>query len=147
MQLEERVSFSCYTDRRFGSGEEELNHVALQQQKPPSSQGVAPASIVEYVISTAGGANKTIPPRIRRATMQSMQRLLPRMALAKQASTVMHPMLRLLDGEHDELRRDAVGTPLPLLLSLMLPSEPWTNQLTPLPPPLRIFLTKNPLYT
>ena len=40
--------------------------------------------------------------------MQSMQRLLPRMALAKQASTVMHPMLRLLDGEHDELRRDAV---------------------------------------
>lgn len=41
--------------------------------------------------------------------MQSMQRLLPRMALAKQASNVMHPMLRLLDGEHDELRRDAVS--------------------------------------
>ena len=40
--------------------------------------------------------------------MQSMQRLLPRMALAKQASNVIHPMLRLLDGEYDELRRDAV---------------------------------------
>ena len=31
------------------------------------------------------------------------------MALAKQASSVLHPMLRLLDGEHDELRRDAVS--------------------------------------
>ena len=33
------------------------------------------------------------------------------MALAKQASSVLHPMLRLLDGEHDELRRDAVRPP------------------------------------
>lgn len=33
------------------------------------------------------------------------------MALAKQASNVIHPMLRLLDGEYDELRRDAVRFP------------------------------------
>ena len=58
------------------------------------------------------------PPDVRRATLQSMQRLLPRMALAQQASTLLHPMLRLLDGEYDELRKDAVDTICALALAI-----------------------------
>lgn len=49
-----------------------------------------------------------MPPKVRRLVLKSMQRLLPRMALAKHASGVLHPLLRLVDGDSDELRRDAV---------------------------------------
>ena len=46
--------------------------------------------------------------------MHSMQNMLPRMPLSDQASTVMHSMMRLIDGENEELRRDAVSSSNPI---------------------------------
>jgi len=45
---------------------------------------------------------------MRRAALRSMRRLLPRMQLSAYASAVLHPLLRVVDGPHDELRRDAM---------------------------------------
>jgi FKBP12-rapamycin complex-associated protein len=39
-----------------------------------------------------------------------MQRLLPRMPLAGSAASVLHPLVRVLDGQVDELRFDALDT-------------------------------------
>lgn len=50
------------------------------------------------------------PVDIRRAALQSMQRLLPRMPLAGSAAAILHPLIRVLDGSVDELRRDALDT-------------------------------------
>ncbi|KAK9806315.1 hypothetical protein WJX72_010074 [[Myrmecia] bisecta] len=58
------------------------------------------------------------PIDIRRAALQSMRRLLPRMNLAGYASTILHPLIRVLAGAHDETRRDAMDTITALALPL-----------------------------
>ena len=50
------------------------------------------------------------PLEIRRAALHSMRRLLPRMPLAGSSAAVLHPLLRVLDGHVEDLRRDAVDT-------------------------------------
>lgn len=50
------------------------------------------------------------PVEIRRAALHSMRRLLPRMPLAGSSAAVLHPLLRVLDGNAEELRRDAADT-------------------------------------
>lgn len=50
------------------------------------------------------------PLEIRRAALHSMRRLLPRMPLAGSSAAVLHPLLRVLDGSVEELRRDAADT-------------------------------------
>ncbi len=39
-----------------------------------------------------------------------MRKLLPRMQLACYASAILHPLIRVLDGPADELRRDALDS-------------------------------------
>ena len=50
------------------------------------------------------------PVEIRRAALHSMRRLLPRMPLAGSSAAVLHPLLRVLDGNSEDLRRDAADT-------------------------------------
>ena len=50
------------------------------------------------------------PVEIRRAALHNMQRLLPKMPLAGYAAAILHPLMRVLDGNIDELRRDAADT-------------------------------------
>ncbi|GAX78992.1 hypothetical protein CEUSTIGMA_g6432.t1 [Chlamydomonas eustigma] len=50
------------------------------------------------------------PLDIRLATLKSMRKLLPRMTLTSYASAVLHPLIKILDGPQDELRRDAMDT-------------------------------------
>ncbi len=50
------------------------------------------------------------PIEIRRAALHNMQRLLPKMQLAGYAAAILHPLMRVLDGHIDELRRDAADT-------------------------------------
>ena len=51
-----------------------------------------------------------MPVEIRRAALHNMQRLLPKMQLAGYAAAILHPLMRVLDGHIDELRRDAADT-------------------------------------
>ena len=60
------------------------------------------------------------PVEIRRAVLHSMRRLLARMPLAGYAAAVLHPLLRVLGGTCDELRRDAADT----LCAVALPLGP-----------------------
>jgi FKBP12-rapamycin complex-associated protein len=39
-----------------------------------------------------------------------MRKLLPRVQLAGYASAILHPLIKVLSGPHDELRRDALDT-------------------------------------
>lgn len=55
---------------------------------------------------------------IRRAALQSMRRLLPRMPLAGSAAALLHPLLRVLDGSIEELRRDAADTICSIAIAL-----------------------------
>ena len=55
---------------------------------------------------------------IRRAALVSCRRLLPRMHLAGYSSNILHPLLRVLDGNADELRTDALDTICSLALAL-----------------------------
>ena len=50
------------------------------------------------------------PIEVRRAALHNMQRLLPKMQLAGYAAAILHPLMRVLDGHIDELRRDAADT-------------------------------------
>ncbi len=50
------------------------------------------------------------PVEIRRAALHNMQRLLPKMPLAGYAAAILHPLMRVLDGNMDELRRNAADT-------------------------------------
>ena len=58
---------------------------------------------------TRAGVSGT-PIEIRRAALHNMQRLLPKMQLAGYAAAILHPLMRVLDGHIDELRRDAADT-------------------------------------
>lgn len=58
------------------------------------------------------------PVEIRRAALVSCRRLLPRMHLAGYSSNILHPLLRVLDGNVDELRTDALDTICSLALAL-----------------------------
>ncbi|DBA66640.1 TPA: hypothetical protein ACH3X2_002209 [Trebouxia sp. C0005] len=58
------------------------------------------------------------PVDIRRAALVSCRRLLPRMHLAGYSSSILHPLLRVLDGGVDELRTDALDTICSLALAL-----------------------------
>ena len=55
---------------------------------------------------------------IRRAALVSCRRLLPRMHLAGYSASILHPLLRVLDGGVDELRTDALDTICSLALAL-----------------------------
>ena len=55
---------------------------------------------------------------VRRKGLRSMRRLLPRMQLAGYASMVLHPLIRVIDGPVDELRREALDTVCSLALAL-----------------------------
>jgi hypothetical protein len=59
-----------------------------------------------------------VPVEVRRAGMASMRRLLPRMQLAGHASGVLQPLIRIIDGPVEELRRDALDTVCSLALAL-----------------------------
>ena len=47
-----------------------------------------------------------------------MRRLLPRMQLAGYASSIMHPLIRVIDGANEDLRREALDTVCSLALAL-----------------------------
>ncbi len=68
-------------------------------------EGAAPALRAGTYAGVAG-----TPIEIRRAALHNMQRLLPKMQLAGYAAAILHPLLRVLDGHIDELRRDAADT-------------------------------------
>ena len=51
-----------------------------------------------------------LPLSIQEETLATMQDLLPRMQLAGFSSTVLHPLIRLLDGPSEELRERALDT-------------------------------------
>ena len=54
-------------------------------------------------------AAASVPISIRARTLRSLAALLPRAQLAGHASAVAHPLLRVLDGESDELRAPALA--------------------------------------
>lgn len=64
----------------------------------------------------AGGVNT--PVEVRRKGLMSMRRLLPRMQLAGYASSIMHPLIRVIDGANEDLRREALDTVCSLALAL-----------------------------
>ena len=47
-----------------------------------------------------------------------MRRLLPRMQLAGYASSILHPLIRVIDSPSEDLRRDALDTVCSLALAL-----------------------------
>ncbi|GIL87381.1 hypothetical protein Vretimale_1690 [Volvox reticuliferus] len=56
-------------------------------------------------------SSSSTPAEIRRAALRSMRKLIPRMQLGGYASAVLHPLVKVLDGQSDEqLRRDALDT-------------------------------------
>uniref|UniRef100_A0A7S3R516 Serine/threonine-protein kinase TOR n=1 Tax=Dunaliella tertiolecta TaxID=3047 RepID=A0A7S3R516_DUNTE len=55
-------------------------------------------------------AQSATPVETRRLAIRSMRKLLPRMELGGYASAVLHPLMKVLDGPHDELRREALDT-------------------------------------
>eukprot|EP00878_Enallax_costatus_P008272 GHUV01008648.1.p1 GENE.GHUV01008648.1~~GHUV01008648.1.p1 ORF type:complete len:2405 (+),score=620.50 GHUV01008648.1:939-7217(+) len=67
------------------------------------------------LVAASGGST---PLEIRRAVLKSMKRLLPRMHLAGFSSAVLQPLMKVLDGPSDELRRDALDTICALAVAL-----------------------------
>lgn len=63
-------------------------------------------------------AVSSTPLDVRRAVLRSLKRLLPRMRLAGYGAALLHPLIRVLDGPHDELRRDALDTICALAVAL-----------------------------
>lgn len=55
---------------------------------------------------------------VRRKGLKSMRRLLPRMQLAGYASSILHPLIRVIDSSSEDLRRDALDTVCSLALAL-----------------------------
>ena len=55
---------------------------------------------------------------VRRKGLKSMRRLLPRMQLAGYASSILHPLIRVIDSPSEDLRRDALDTVCSLALAL-----------------------------
>lgn len=74
-------------------------------------------SILFKQIAKHAGVSGT-PVDIRRAALNNMQRLLPKMPLAGYAAAILHPLMRVLDGNIDELRRDAADTICAVAISL-----------------------------
>lgn len=58
------------------------------------------------------------PVEVRRKGLKSMRRLLPRMQLTGYASSIMHPLIRVIDGANEDLRREALDTVCSLALAL-----------------------------
>ncbi|GBF92738.1 hypothetical protein Rsub_05107 [Raphidocelis subcapitata] len=58
------------------------------------------------------------PLDVRRAVLRSLKRLLPRMRLAGYSSALLHPLIKVLDGPHEELRRDTLDTMCSLAVAL-----------------------------
>jgi FKBP12-rapamycin complex-associated protein len=58
------------------------------------------------------------PLEVRRSVLRSLRRLLPRMHLAGFSSTVLQPLMKVLDGPSDELRFDALDTICALAMAL-----------------------------
>ncbi|KDD76204.1 FAT domain-containing protein, partial [Helicosporidium sp. ATCC 50920] len=58
------------------------------------------------------------PVGVQEECLESMQELFPQMQLAGYSSTVMHPLMRLLDGPSEELRERAVDTICSLALAV-----------------------------
>jgi hypothetical protein len=65
-----------------------------------------PPLYIQTRLAHPAGANAT-PVEVRRSGLRSMRRMLPRMHLAGRASAIMHPLVRVLDGPAEELRREA----------------------------------------
>jgi FKBP12-rapamycin complex-associated protein len=59
-----------------------------------------------------------VPLAVRRMTLQSLRRLLPRMQLTGYASAIVHPLARCLDSSHEELRKEAADVVTVLGLAL-----------------------------
>eukprot|EP00891_Asterochloris_glomerata_P006787 jgi/Astpho2/6787/fgenesh1_pm.00103_%23_6_t len=78
-------------------------------------QLVLPAMV--KLISPGAGVGGP-PVDIRLAALRSMRRLLPRMHLAGYSSSIMHPLIRVLDGPVEELRAPALDTIAALALAL-----------------------------
>ena len=60
----------------------------------------------------------SVPTPVRARTLRSLAALLPRAQLAGHASAVAHPLLRVLDGDVDELRQPALAALAAMALSL-----------------------------
>ncbi|PNH00404.1 Serine/threonine-protein kinase TOR, partial [Tetrabaena socialis] len=67
--------------------------------------------LLSSMVRLISPAASSTPPEIRRAALRSMRKLIPRMQLGGYASAVLHPLIKVLDGQSDEqLRRDALDT-------------------------------------
>jgi hypothetical protein len=77
----------------FGSAADEHTHLAL------------PALVRLFRPNVAA----SVPTPIRARTLRSLAALLPRAQLSGHASAVAHPLLRVLDGDVDELRAPALA--------------------------------------
>jgi FKBP12-rapamycin complex-associated protein len=84
------VSPSLLSFQVFSASVEEHLHLVLPAMVQLFQHGVA-----------------DVPMSVRRATLQSLRRLLPRMQLAGYASAITHPLVRCLDSPHEELRKEA----------------------------------------
>ncbi len=60
----------------------------------------------------------TTPLAVRKAALHSTRQLLSRMQLAGYSSAILHPLLRVLDGPAEELRKDTLETILSLSVAL-----------------------------
>ena len=57
-----------------------------------------------FLPPAAAGVMAT-PVEVRRSGLRSMRRMLPRMQLAGRASAILHPLIRVLEGPSDDLRK------------------------------------------
>jgi FKBP12-rapamycin complex-associated protein len=71
-------------------------------------------SLLRLVSPAAPGT----PLEVRRAVLRGLRRLLPRLQLAGHSSALMQPLMRLLEGPPEELRREALDTICSLALAL-----------------------------
>lgn len=58
------------------------------------------------------------PLTVRKAALHSTRQLLSRMQLAGYASAILHPLLRVLDGPAEDLRKETLDTVLSLSVAL-----------------------------
>jgi FKBP12-rapamycin complex-associated protein len=74
--------------------------------------------LLPALMRLASPAVSGTPLDVRRAVLRSLKRLLPRMRLLGFGSALLHPLIKVLDGPNEELRRDALDTMCALAVAL-----------------------------
>ena len=65
--------------------------------------------LLPSLLRLLGQGQSSAPTEVKKATLRSIRKLLPRMSLANgYSSAILHPLIKILDGPTDDLRKDAL---------------------------------------